>query len=176
MNISKVIKVISQKLVYLGKNCSNPPFLSYKIVTYTKKKQIAIFRSFIIVKIMCYMLSHFASLRMLTTQTHRKLLPKWLSYVQRNLIPHIASPQVAAAHRKSCFANQIFLTEILTYHRYLFCIVKYCSSRFSCSKYSGPKIAHHFKSKRPFIWNNWRRTGNRNNSIWMCNLKVINEI
>ena len=64
------------------------------------------------------------------------------------------------------------LTEILTYHRYLFGIVKYCSSRFSCSKYSGPKIAHHFKSKRPFIWNNWRMTGNINNLIWMCNLKV----
>ena len=41
------------------------------------------------------MWSHFTSLKMHRAHAHRKLLPKW--------VPDITPPQVAAAHRKSCF-------------------------------------------------------------------------
>ena len=49
------------------------------------------------------MQSHISSLKMHRTLAHRKLLPKWVPHTHRNLLPHIAPPQAAAAHRKSFF-------------------------------------------------------------------------
>ena len=44
-----IFQSISQTC-FFEKNCWNPPFLSYIIVTYTKRKQISIVSSFIIAK------------------------------------------------------------------------------------------------------------------------------
>ena len=54
------------------------------------------------------MRSHIASLKMHRTHAHCKLLPKGVPHTHRNMLLHIATPQVAAAHRKSCFAIYFF--------------------------------------------------------------------
>jgi hypothetical protein len=79
-------------------------FLSYKIVTYTKRKQISFVSSFIIAK---NVRLHFASLKMHRMHAHCKSLQKWVPHAHRNLLPHIAHPQVAATHCKSCFENLV---------------------------------------------------------------------
>ena len=60
--------------------------------------------------------SHFANLKMHHTHTHHKLLQKWVSHANCNLLPHITPPQVAVAHWKSCFDYDLYVKTLDTRH------------------------------------------------------------
>ena len=80
---------------------------------------------------------------------HRKSLPKWVPHPYRNLRLHIAPPQVAAAHRKSCFGHTASIKKLLRTLR--------------------PKEADGSKSKNSLL------KKNRNLLFWLSNFESIPE-
>ena len=77
-------QVITQKRIFFVKNCWNPPFLSYRIVTYTKRKQIRIVISFISGKKVRYC-GHTSQAWKCTARKHIT------SYYQNGFRTHIAT-------------------------------------------------------------------------------------
>ena len=69
--------------------------MSYRIVIYTKRKDILTFTSYIIAEKRVKLGSHIASLKMHRTHAHRKFQQNGFTPAHRNLLPHIATSCLA---------------------------------------------------------------------------------